>query len=90
MNILKEIPKEVCIDAIMYRVTEVEGMIIFSEAQGMWGCCDRMIFTHPQYACWQLELKTTFGRMMADHVCKAYRLVQEWRGDDFGRPIKNE
>jgi len=85
---IKQIPKEVNIDAILYRVTEIEGMIIFSEAQGMWECCDRMIFTHPEFDCWQLELKTTFGRIMADHVAKAYQLVQEWRGDDFGREIK--
>lgn len=83
----KEIPKEVIIDAIMYRITEVETMIIFSEAQGMWGCCDRIIFNHPKDGGWQVELKTTFGHMMADHVAKAYQLVQEWRGDDFGRPI---
>lgn len=85
---IKIIPKEVIIDAIMYRVTEVEGMIIFSEAQGMYGCCDRIIFSKEKYSCWQLELKTTFGRMMADHICKAYQLVQEWRGDDFGREVK--
>jgi len=85
---IKELPNEVIIDSIMYRVTEVEGMIIFSEAQGMYGCCDRMIFNRPKYASWQVELKTTFGTMMADHVAKAYRLVQEWRGDDFGREVK--
>jgi len=84
---IKEIPKEILIDCIMYRVTEVEGMIIFSEAQGMWGCCDRMIFSKEKYSSWQLELKTTFGGMMADHICKAFKLVQEWRGDDFGREI---
>jgi len=86
---VKEIPKEVLIDAIMYRVTEVEGMIIFSEAIGMYGCCDRIIFNKEKYSCWQLELKTTFGHIMADHVCKAFQLVQEWRGDDFGKENKN-
>lgn len=85
---IKEIPKEVNIDAIIYRVTEVEGMIIFSEAYGMWGECNRIIFTHPKYALWQLELKLTSPTIAVSHVCKAYQLVQEWHGDDFGREIK--
>ena len=83
-----EIPKEVIIDAIMYRVIEVEGMIIFSEARGMWGCCNRITFHHPKYASWQIQLFTTFDSMMASHICKAYKLVCKWRGDDFGRYIK--
>ena len=82
---IKKLPKEVNINAIMYRVTEVEGMIIFSEAYGMWGWCNRIIFTHPQYALWQLELKLTSPAIAVSHIVEAYKLVQEWRGDDFGR-----
>jgi len=84
----RKIPKEVIIDAIMYRVTEVDDMIIFSEARGMWGCCDRICFHRPKYACWQVEIFPTFGQMMASHICKAYKLVCRWRGDDFGRKVK--
>ncbi len=83
------IPKEVVIDAIMYRVTEIDGMIIFSEAMGMSECCDRMCFVREKYSSWQIQLFTTFGQMMASHICKAYKLVCQWRGDDFGREVKN-
>ena len=88
---ITKIPEEVLIGCIAYRIVEVEGMIVFSEAQGMYGCCDRMIFTHPEFGLWQLDLKTTFGTISASHVCKAFEFVQEWRGDNFGREVnKNE
>lgn len=89
MNDIK-IPEEVNIDAIMYRVVETpDGMIVFTESQGMCFCGNRIAFHRPKYASWQVELFPVFASyMMADHVAKAYELVQEWRGDDFNRPYK--
>ena len=89
MNDIK-LPEEVNIDAIMYRVVEVDGMIIFTELYGMAFCGTRMAFHRPKFGCWQVEFMPTFGvnYMMADHIVKAFELVQEWRDDDFGRPYK--
>lgn len=79
------IPSKVNICAIMYRVVEIDGMIVFSEDCGMWGCCDRIIFRFHKYGGWRLELKPTFDTIMASHIEEAYKLVKKWRGDDFGR-----
>jgi hypothetical protein len=79
---ITEIPKEVFLSCIRYRVTEIEGMIIFSEEQGMYGCCDRMIFTKGRYSSWRLQLKTTFDTIQVSHVIEAYKLIQEWKGKD--------
>ena len=80
-----KLPNEVNICGILYRITEVDKMIIFSEARGFYGCCDRICFHRPKYVSWQVEVFPTFGRMMASHICEAYKLVCQWRGDDFGR-----
>jgi len=79
---ISEIPKEVLLSGIKYRVTEVEGMIIFSEESGMYGCCDRIIFTKEKYSSWRLQLKTTFETIQVSHVIEAYKLIQEWKGKD--------
>jgi len=80
-----QIPEEVNICGIGYRVTEKDDMIIFSEERGFFGCCDRISFYHPKYACWQIEVFPTFGRMSASHIVEAYKLVCKWRGDNFGK-----
>ncbi len=85
-----KIPKKVVICGIGYRVTEIDKMIIFSEDGGFWGCCNRMSFHRPKYGGWQIEVLPTFGRMGASHICEAYKLVMQWRGDDFGRKIIKE
>ena len=79
---LTKLPETVLLSCIEYRVTEVEGMIIFSETSGMYGCCDRIIFTKSKYSSWRLQLKTTFDTIQVSHVVKAYELVKEWRGND--------
>jgi hypothetical protein len=81
-KMIKDIPKEVLLSCIQYRVTEVEGMIVFSENNGMYGCCDRMIFTKGQYSSWRLQLKTTFNTIQVSHIIEAYKLIKEWRGND--------
>jgi hypothetical protein len=79
---IKEIPKEVLLSCISYRVTEIENMIIFSENIGMYGCCDRIIFTKEKYSSWRLQLKTTFDTIQVSHIIEAYKLIQEWRGEN--------
>jgi hypothetical protein len=87
---MRIIPEEVNFCAIMYRVKEIDGMIIFSESYGMYGCCNRVSFHRPEFANWQLEVYPTFGRMMVSHIVEMFKLVCKWRGDDFGREIKDE
>ena len=89
--ITNKIPEEVNICAIMYRVVEVDEMIIFTELYGMNYCGTRMAFTHPKFASWQVVCMPVFGdTMMVAHIVEAYKLVCKWRGDDFGREIKDE
>ena len=85
-----ELPNEVNICAIIYRVTEIDDMIIFSEAYGMYNCCNRITFHRPKYACWQVMIYPTFDSIMASHVVEMFKLVCKWRGDDFGREIPYE
>jgi hypothetical protein len=87
---IEQIPKEVNICGIMYRVIEVEGMIVFSELYGMCFCGQRVAFIHPKYGLWQVEIKPSFGTTISmSHLEEMFKLVQEWRGDDFGRPIND-
>lgn len=90
LNMSKKLPKEVTICGIGYRVTEIDGMIIFSESSGFYGCCNRMIFTRNQYSGWRIELKLTFDNILTAHIEKAYHLIMKWRGDDWFRPYKEE
>ncbi len=75
---IKNLPQEVLLSCILYRITEIEGMIIFSEASGMYGCCDRMIFTKSNYSSWRLQLKTTFDTIQVSHIIEAYKLINQW------------
>lgn len=78
------LPKEITICSIMYRVVEIEGMIIFTELYGMEFGGSRVAFTHPQYALWQVEIKPQYGTAFpVAHIQKMFEYVQEWRGGDF-------
>ena len=88
---LKELPKEVNINGLMFRIIERDGMIIFSELYGMCFCGQRIAFSRPKYSCWQVEIFPSFGQtIMASHIVEAFRIVKEYRGGDFGEIYKNE
>lgn len=78
-----QLPKDTIICGILYRVVEKDNMIIFSEASGFYGCCNRMVFTREYKGCWRIQLFLTFDNMMASHICEAYNLVCQWRGKNF-------
>jgi hypothetical protein len=90
-NLTEKLPNKVILAGIGYLVSEHEGLIIFSEDGGFYGTWTRISFSRPdKYSLWQVELQDNWNRVPASHIVEAYQIVMQYRGDDFGRPIKNE
>lgn len=68
-----EIPKEVVLHGIGFRVTAADGMVAFWQEIG-WG---RITFER-RALCWRVSARDA----MACHVEKAFSLVVEWYGPD--------
>jgi hypothetical protein len=84
-----KLPEEVNICAILYRVVEVEKMIVFTELCGMEFGGSRVAFTHPKYGLWQVEIKPQYGTSFSvAHIQEMFEYVREWRGDDFNRTYR--
>ena len=88
---MKAIPSEVNICAIMYRVVEREGAIVFTTLYGMEFGGSRVLFSHPKYGLWQVEIKPQYGTAFpVAHINEMFEFVQEWRGDDFNMEYRRK
>jgi len=82
-------PKEVNIGARMFNIQEHEGIITFS-AQNQYcfyGMHERISFHRPKYAQWYMEYSTTFKDIRPSFVLDCYKIVCDYRGDDFNRDM---
>lgn len=74
-----------------YLVSEHERLIVFSEDGGFYGTHTRIAFSKKdKYSIWHVEFSETWGSVAASHIVEAYNLVMQYRGNDFGRLIKND
>lgn len=82
-------PKEINLGARMFNVQEHEGIITFSAQSqySFYGCHERISFTHPKYAQWYMEYSTTFKNIRPSFILDAYKIVCDYRGDDFNRDM---
>lgn len=82
-------PKEVNIGSRMFNIQEHEGIITFS-AQNQYcfyGMHERISFHKPKYAQWHMEYSTTFKDIRPSFVLDCYKIVCDYRGDDFDRDM---
>lgn len=78
------LPKEVNLCGILYRTSEAEGLIVFTEAVCVWGSFTRICFTRgADGMCWYVELHARGGNAMVSHIVKAYELVTAAYGKNF-------
>lgn len=86
------LPEEVNLCGILYRVQEHENLIVFSQLINFWGDHNRIAFTKDKYSSWYVELKSGYlsDKMSACRILAAYRLVCDYRGDDFGRDMAKD
>ncbi len=82
-------PKEINIGGRMFNIQEHEGLISFSSQTqyNFSGCHERVSFSHPKYAQWHMEYSTSFKKIRPSFVYDTYKIVCDYRGDDFNRDM---
>lgn len=81
---LHEIPAEVILGAIRHQVQIHEGVIVFSQRDGMYGTHSRISFEKDSDgSLWYLRFSETWGKVPVAHVLKAYKYVEAVYGGDF-------
>ena len=83
-NQLKPFPPTVLIWAIEYRIQEADGMIVFTQTINYWGTYTRLAFHRPKQSLWQFSFKDSSGDVPVCHIFGAYKIVEEYRGNDWG------
>ena len=76
------IPPRVILSGIGYRVQVSEGLIVFAEDGGVFGCRCRMSFER-RASIWYLTLTGTHGTAPVPHIVKAYEFVKAAYGGSF-------
>lgn len=76
------LPESVNLKGTMHRVQVSEGLIVFAEQDGVWGCRQRFSFQR-KAGCWYLAIEGTHGDASMGCVAEAYRLVCEAYGGNF-------
>ena len=82
-------PKEVNIGSRMFNIQEHEGIITFSAQNQycLYGMHERISFHKPKYTQWYMEYSTTFKDIRPSFVLDCYKIVCDYRGDDFNRDM---
>lgn len=75
MDVAINLPERVILCGIGYRVQEKEGVVIFTEECGFYGTYTRIAFERTSTGHWYVSLFETWGRVMVDHIIKAYEVV---------------
>lgn len=75
------IPKQVLLSAIMYNVTVVEEMVVFSQDECVYGRSTRFAFER-KCNCWYL-IPNECEYIMMSHIEKAHKYVCQWFGSSF-------
>ena len=81
---LTKLPATANLSGIMHNVVESEGLIVFSQQPGIWGCHSRIAFQKVDQ-CWYVSLTSTFDKVMVSHILKAWKIVEEVYGGNFGK-----
>ena len=76
-----EVPKEVLLCAINYRVTVAEDMVLFADTNRCGPCFHRMAFQR-KCGCWYMTGSSLGGGIMVAHVIAAYECLCKWFGGD--------
>ena len=85
-------PEEVLLTGCAYRISEHEGLIVFSEARPMYGMGTRFSFFRNSAGSWEVRIDSCIGGPAEGATCgpdtidHAFDVVQRHRGDTFGRP----
>lgn len=83
---LKRLPAQVILGGISHRVSEAEGLIVFSQEAGFYGTHSRICFERDAGMLWYLKFSETWDKVPMSHVLKAYRYVEAVYGKDFFPP----
>ena len=78
------LPEKKVICGIEYKIQEHEGLIVFSEMEGFFGCHTRIAFEHPNGGLWQVSIDATWNKVPVSHIIRMRDLIYEAYGDDFG------
>lgn len=68
-------PEEITLNAVPYRVTEVDGQVIFEEASGFAGLFSRFVFEWRGQGWYLVGAESTFGHVFLPHIVSAAKWV---------------
>lgn len=85
-------PKTVLIGARKFSIQEHEGLIVFSALRMycFYGCHETISFNRPKYAQWHMNYSTTFKDIRPSFILSCYKIVCDYRGDDFNRDMAKD
>lgn len=81
---------EIILGGIRYKISEHEGLIVFSQKDGFYGTHCRICFEHPKDSLWYLSFTDTWGKIPVCHVIRAFEIVKKEYGGDFEQALKGE
>lgn len=82
---MKRLPATVLLSCIEYRISETEGLIVFSQHGGCWGTSCRITFERDgDGMCWYVKiLSSNDNQAMFSHVEQAMKMVEDAYGKNF-------
>jgi hypothetical protein len=78
---IQNIPANVSLCAIRYRVQVHEGMVVFSEKDRCGPCYSRLAFQR-KCGCWYVTVESSGGSAMVAHIAAAQAFLGQWFGGD--------
>jgi hypothetical protein len=76
-----KLPGEINLCGTGYRVSQSEGLIVFTEAEPVWGCQTKITFQQ-KCKCWYVSILHYDDLAMAAHIAAAYKKIVEIYGEN--------
>lgn len=69
--------REVKLNCVSYRVTEIDGQVIFEEIGGMWGVENRLCFEWIGTGWYLIDFEHSFNRVYVPHLVSAAKWLEQ-------------
>jgi hypothetical protein len=69
--------RQVMLNGILYRATEIDGQVIFEEVGGMWGVENRFCFEWMGTGWYLVDFEHSFSRIYASHLVSAVEWLEQ-------------
>lgn len=79
--------RHVTLNCVSYRVTEIDGQVMFEKTGGVWGVESRFCFEWRGAGWYLIDFEDSFGRIYVPHLVSAAKWLEQNYGVSYNNGV---